>query len=197
MRRAAAVADETFRVLYVGQLSPAQGRPLFAGSFRATETSPQGTGVGRGPRSQPSGLEDATIPANVRFAGVLKGEALAQAYDNATVFVLPTLEEGLALVLGEALAHGTPVIATLNSGGEDLFQDGEEGFLTPVRDPLALAEKMQLLADEPARRERMSHAARARMQALGGWEATERLLVETLREIAVGRSTMKFTPATT
>ena len=192
-----AVADGTFRVLYVGQLAPRKGVRYLLEAF-ALLKHPRKELVIVGPRSQPSGLEDATIPANVRFAGVLKGEALAQAYDNATVFVLPTLEEGLALVLGEALAHGTPVIATLNSGGEDLFQDGEEGFLTPVRDPLALAEKMQLLADEPARRERMSHAARARMQALGGWEATERLLVETLREIAVGRSTeMKFTPATT
>ena len=84
-----------------------------------------------GPRSEPSGLEGISIPDDVRFTGVLKGDDLSQAYRTASVFVLPTLEEGLALVLGEALAHGTPVIATVNSGGADLFTDGEEGFLVP------------------------------------------------------------------
>ena len=86
------------------------------------------------------------IPEGSRFAGVLKGGELARAYAQASVLVLPTLEEGLALVLGEALSHGTPVIATINSGGSDLFMDGVEGFLTPIRDPQALSERMQRLA---------------------------------------------------
>jgi starch synthase len=89
------------------------------------------------------------------------------------------------------------VITTVNSGGADLFQDGEEGFLTPIRDPAALAARMQQLADDPALRERMSHAALARGRALGGWEATERLLVETLNAITTrAGSESKFTPAT-
>jgi len=148
-----------------------------------------------GPRSQPSGLEGVTIPDGVRFAGVLKGEELARAYREASVFVLPTVEEGLALVLGEALSHGTPVIATVNSGGADLFRDGEEGFLVPIRDPVALADKMQLLANDPARRETMSQAALARMRSLGGWERTDQLLVETLKLIVQAGRKPNFTAA--
>ena len=191
---ASAPRDEgTFRVLYVGQLTPRKGVRYLLDAF-ALFRHPKKELLVVGPRSDPSGLEGATVPEHVRFAGVLKGEALARAYREASVFVLPTLEEGLALVLGEALAHGTPVITTVNSGGANLFQDGEEGFLTPIRDPSALAARMQLLADDPALRERMSQAALARGSALGGWDATERELVETLRGLAADGRRMKLTP---
>jgi starch synthase len=184
--------DGIFRILYVGQISPRKGVRYLLDAF-ARLRHPRKELVLVGPRSQPSGLEGVAIPDGVRFAGVLKGAELARAYRDASVFVLPTIEEGLALVLGEALAHGTPVIATVNSGGADLFTDGEEGFLVPIRDPGALADKMQLLADDPARRERMSRAAVARMQALGGWERTEQLLVETLTHIAAAGRRSNFT----
>jgi glycosyltransferase involved in cell wall biosynthesis len=183
--------DGTFRVLYVGQIAPRKGVRYLLEAF-ALLKHPKKELLLVGPRSEPSGLEDATI----RFAGVLKGDDLSRAYRAATVLVLPTLEEGLALVLGEALAHGTPVVATVNSGGEDLFQDGEEGFLTPVRDPRALADKLQRLADDPALRERMSQAARARLQALGGWERTDALLVETVRAMAAAGRQPNFNTAT-
>jgi starch synthase len=187
--------EGTFRVLYVGQIAPRKGLRYLLEAF-ARLRHPQKELVVAGPRARPSGLEGVAIPEKVRFAGVLKGEALTRAYREASVLVLPTLEEGLALVLGEALAQGTPVIATVNSGGADLFRDGEEGFLTPIRDPAALAEKMQHLADDPGLRERMSEAALARGRALGGWDATERLLLETLRGIAANGRETKFTPAT-
>jgi glycosyltransferase involved in cell wall biosynthesis len=186
--------DDAFRVLYVGQLSPRKGVRYLLEAF-ARLKHPRKELVLVGPRSQPSGLEGVTVPENVRFTGVLKGDDLARAYREASVFVLPTVEEGLALVLGEALSHGTPVIATVNSGGADLFRDGEEGFLTPIRDPGAIADKMQLLADDPARRERMSQAALARMRALGGWERTDQLLVETLKSAVQAGRKSNFTPA--
>jgi starch synthase len=180
---APAPADKTFRILYVGQLSPRKGLRYLIEAFTRLR-HPRKELVIVGPRSQPTGLEGVAIPSGVRFTGVLKGEELAQAYRAASVFVLPTVEEGLALVLGEALAHGTPVIATINSGGADLFHEGEEGFLVPIRDPDALADRMQRLADDPALRARMSQAAFSRLKELGGWDRTDRLLLEKLGEMA-------------
>ena len=174
--------DGIFRVLYVGQLSPRKGLRYLIEAFDSLR-HPRKELVIVGPRSEPSGLEGVTIPAGVRFTGVLKGEELAAAYRSAHVFVLPTVEEGLALVLGEALGHRTPVIATVNSGGADLFQDGREGFLVPIRDPAALADRMQRLVDDPGLRARMSEAAVARSQVLGGWERTDRLLLAALEKM--------------
>jgi starch synthase len=192
---AAPARDGAFRVLYVGQVTPRKGVRYLLEAF-AQLRHPRKELLVVGPRSEPSGLEGAPMPDGVRFAGVLKGGDLARAYAAADVLVLPTLEEGLALVLGEALAHGTPVIATVNSGGSDLFCDGVEGFLTPIRDPRALAEKMQLLADEPALRERMSQAAQARLSSLGGWERTDARLVDAVQAMAAaGRRQPNFTRA--
>ena len=190
-----AAEDGAFQVLYVGQLAPRKGVRYLVEAF-ALLRHPKKELLIVGPRSTPSGLEGVSLPDNVRFAGVLKGEDLARAYAGAAVLVLPTLEEGLALVLGEALAQGTPVIATVNSGGADLFRDGEEGFLVPVRDPAALADRMQRLADDPALREGLSRAARARMRELGGWERTDARLVDAVRAMAALGRKANFTAAT-
>jgi glycosyltransferase involved in cell wall biosynthesis len=84
--------------------------------------------------------------------------------------VLPSIEEGLALVQGQALACGCPVLASTNTGGEDLFSDGVEGYIVPVRDVAALTERMQQLADDPALQQRMSEAALRRVRTIGGWD---------------------------
>jgi glycosyltransferase involved in cell wall biosynthesis len=87
------------------------------------------------------------------------------------------------LVIGEALSFGLPVVTTVHSGGADLFQDGREGYLVPIRSAEALAEKMQLLANDPNLRRQMSDAARARAENLNGWETAGKKLVETLQSI--------------
>jgi glycosyltransferase involved in cell wall biosynthesis len=103
------------------------------------------------------------------------------------VMVLPSIEEGLALVLGQAMACGCPVIASTNTGAEDLFSDGVEGFIVPIRDPEVLRVRMQQLADDLPLQRRMSEAALRRVRNLGGWQQygdrwvslLERMLAET------------------
>ena len=133
---------KTFRVLYVGQISVRKGLRYLFEAFRALR-HPKKELIIVGPRTHQTGIEDLTPPDNTRFLGVLKGDDLTRAYQQASAFVLPSIEEGLALVLGEALSHGLPVIATDNSGGADLFTNGQEGFLVPIRSPEAIAEKLQ------------------------------------------------------
>src|SRR6185312_304315 len=106
---------------------------------------------------------------NVEFIGVVKQDRLAELMSTSHLMVLPSLEEGLALVQGQALACGCPVLCSTNTGGEDLFTNGVEGFIVPIRDVAALAEKMQQIADDPALQQRMSEAALARVRDLGGW----------------------------
>ena len=86
------------------------------------------------------------------------------------VLVLPSIEEGLALVQAQAMACGCPVIASPHTGSEDLFSNEVEGFIVPVRDASALAGRMQQLADHPELRAQMSAAALARVKRAGGWK---------------------------
>jgi glycosyltransferase involved in cell wall biosynthesis len=63
------------------------------------------------------------------------------------VLLLPSLFEGYALVISEALSQGLPVITTANSGGTTSIRDGIEGFIVPIRSSAAIADRLQQLAD--------------------------------------------------
>jgi glycosyltransferase involved in cell wall biosynthesis len=80
---------------------------------------------------------------------------LHQYYSQGSVFVLPSIEEGLAMVQPQAMACGLPVIATTNTGGEDIIRDGEDGFIIPIRDVPALKDKILYLYEHADDRERM------------------------------------------
>jgi glycosyltransferase involved in cell wall biosynthesis len=54
--------------------------------------------------------------------------------------LFPSVEDGFALVVAEALACGLPVITTPNTGASDLIHPGENGEVVPIRDPQALAQ---------------------------------------------------------
>jgi len=73
---------------------------------------------------------------------------LQEKYLRATVFCLPSIEEGLALVLNEALSCGLPVIATENTGIEDLLSEGKGGMVVPIRDATAIAGYLTRLAED-------------------------------------------------
>jgi len=173
--------NDKFRVLFVGQINLRKGLRYLFEAF-AKFRHPQKELWIVGPKTEQTGIDDLSPPEGTKFLGVLKGEALTQAYRSCQVFVLPTIEEGLALVMGEALAHGLPVIATSNSGGEDLFKDGSNGFLVPIRSPRAITERLQQLADDPALLEEMSARAVARDNGIRNWENAGKLFVKTLQE---------------
>jgi glycosyltransferase involved in cell wall biosynthesis len=61
-------------------------------------------------------------------------------FQTSDIFVFPTIEEGFAVVVKEALACGLPVITTRHSGASDVIQPGENGELVPIRDPQATAD---------------------------------------------------------
>jgi glycosyltransferase involved in cell wall biosynthesis len=86
------------------------------------------------------------------------------------VLALASVEEGLALVMGQAMACGCPVIATKATGAEDLFSDGVEGFIAADRDIDAITDRLQRLVDDPTLRAQMGAAALERVKNLGGWD---------------------------
>jgi glycosyltransferase involved in cell wall biosynthesis len=85
------------------------------------------------------------------------------------VFCLPSIVEGRALVMQEAMSQGLPLIITPNTGGEDLIEGGVTGFLAPIRQPDYIAEKIAWFADNPAALPEMSRAAQAKAAGLT-WE---------------------------
>jgi glycosyltransferase involved in cell wall biosynthesis len=102
------------------------------------------------------------IADRVRFLGFRKD--VPQLLDACDLFVLPSLYEGLPLVLLEAMAHERPIVATAVPGNEEVLADGA-GLMVPARDPDALAAGITALASDPARARRVAAAGRERVQA--------------------------------
>jgi glycosyltransferase involved in cell wall biosynthesis len=71
----------------------------------------------------------------VTFTGKLPQARLAPAYEWGDVFLFPTLEDGFAAVLTQALASGLPLLATTNCAASDLIREGEQGWVVPIRSP--------------------------------------------------------------
>lgn len=76
------------------------------------------------------------------------------------LFVLPSIVEGRALVQQEAMSCSLPIIITPNTGGEDLVEPGETGFLVPIRAPEKIAEAIAWFADHRSALPEMREAAR-------------------------------------
>jgi glycosyltransferase involved in cell wall biosynthesis len=106
---------------------------------------------------------------DVRLLGHVPQPKLKDLMSRSHVMVLPSIEEGLALVQAQAMACGCVVVASRHTGAEDLFSDGEEGFIVPVRSADALLQRLQQLADAPTLRDAMSARALQRVRSTGGW----------------------------
>jgi glycosyltransferase involved in cell wall biosynthesis len=110
------------------------------------------------------GLQDQVI-----FTGFVPQEELKHFYAGADFFVLPSLAEGLPLVVLEALACGTPVIASDVAGIPEIVSDGFNGLIVPPKDVKALSEAMQKLASNLELRNDMGKNARRTVDERFGW----------------------------
>lgn len=84
---------------------------------------------------------------NVHFLGNVKGEQLIQAFTSATIYVLPTYNEGMPTSVLEAMAFGLPVITRPVGGLNDFFEDGKMGYLIESLNPIDFAEKIAYLIE--------------------------------------------------
>lgn len=110
-------------------------------------------------------------PSDARVLGHVPQTELKNLMSISHVMVLPSIEDGFGMVITQAMACGCPVIASHNTGGEDLITDGVEGYIVPIRDVYSLAERLQRLADYPEERAAMSIKALNKIQDIGGWNA--------------------------
>jgi|SRR5579871_978187 len=173
---------DRFEVLYVGRVSLPKGFPYLLEAFARLKVPNKHLTVIGAMQSEMKGVLAKLPTESVTFTGPIPQLELKDRMSRSHVMAMPSLDEGMALVQGQAMACGCPVIATTNTGAEDLFTDGVEGFIVPIRDPDALSDRMQQVADDNSLQQRMSEAALARVRGLGGWQqygdAWEQLLRE-------------------
>ena len=123
------------------------------------------------------------IEEHIEFREDVPTDELASLFRNAALFVLPSDEEGLGIVLLEAMASGTPVVSTRCGGPETIIVDEDTGFLTPVGDAQALAARMQQLLESPQLRCNMGARGRQTIEARFSLVVAGRAFLDKYEEI--------------
>jgi alpha-maltose-1-phosphate synthase len=154
-------SDEVFRVVYAGALSVRKGIHYLVDAFvEADIPNSELCLVGNSTAETPKLL--ARADDRVKCVGHVTQAKLADYYHNSSVFVMASIEEGMAMVQLQALGCGLPLICTTNTGGEDLLkmsgvepiklekdvQEYPAGFLVPARDSHAIATCLKLLSSD-------------------------------------------------
>jgi glycosyltransferase involved in cell wall biosynthesis/predicted metal-dependent phosphoesterase TrpH len=173
-RRVPDAFGDGINVLYAGRLTREKGADLLADAFLAArERDPRLHLVlaGGGPEEE---MLRARLGEHATFLGWLEGDALADAYASADLFLFASRTDTFGQVLLEAQASGLPVVAVAEGGPCSIVADGVTGLLTPAG-ATALADAVVALASDPDARARLAGAARVAV-AERTWErALERL----------------------
>ncbi|MHB8405658.1 MAG: glycosyltransferase [Gammaproteobacteria bacterium] len=181
-------AQDRFDVAFVGAVSFRKGVPDLLQAFTALRHPRKHlTIVGSMSPDMARYLRSHRFGGDIRFTGHCPQPQLKEILSRSQVMVLPSIEEGLALVMAQAMACGCPVIASEHTGARDLFSDGVEGYIVPIGSSRILAERMQALADDPVSRQRMSEAAINRTALMGGWKMYGDQLVALLDKLVNGK----------
>jgi glycosyltransferase involved in cell wall biosynthesis len=146
--------------------------------------------VGDGPdASRLKALGKSLLGEHVEFLGwVQDTKRLARLYANSDALVLASMREGFPTVVGEALACGTPVIATDVGGISEVVSDGIDGRLVPVGDDAALTAALKEAVEDPHGFERMRPAARRVAEERVGRAVVGKALAAIVNTALAGRS---------
>ncbi|HTO05751.1 MAG TPA: glycosyltransferase family 4 protein [Myxococcota bacterium] len=117
-------------------------------------------------------LRELGLESRVRFSGKVSAAELDAAYRTASAVVLPSLFEGFGLPAIEALAAGTPVVASSAGALPELIADAGAGRLVPPRDPPGLAKAIAETLERWDAAHAEALAARPRLEAIFGWRPT-------------------------
>jgi phosphatidylinositol alpha-mannosyltransferase len=160
----AAERNRPLRILFIGQAVQRKGLPILLRAFEALreEIPATLTLAGAGPEEVAHMMLD---DRGVEALGKVSDERKLAELATADVLCAPSLHgESFGMVLTEAFAASTPVVASDIPGYRDVVRDGRDGLLVPAGDALALAEALRRLALEEGTRLKMAGAARERAE---------------------------------
>lgn len=163
------VEDDPPFVLFAGRLSREKGVDEFVAATKGLSRLVAGDGP----------LRD-RVPADIRL-GFLPHDDLLTFYDRAAVLCMPSRSEGFGVAAVEAMAAGTPVVATRVGGLVDVVEHERTGLLVEEGDVDGLRAALVRLLDDPDLRARLGSAARQRVAERFGWPAVAAATVDAYR----------------
>ena len=135
-------ANRPFTILHVGGLSLRKGAPYLFEAFRMIrkEIPDAVLRIKLDVRNDAEAIVRQNADLPIEWSGMLSLEEHVRRFQTSDLLLFPSIEDGFAFVVAEALACGLPVVTTTNTGASDLVQPGINGEVVPIRDARALAE---------------------------------------------------------
>lgn len=154
-----------YRLLFVGRLAVEKGLPFLLDAVAKVEGAILDV-AGDGPERKHLEMKTTRlgIAGRVRFLGYQSQSDVRKLMQQADVFVMTSLSEGIPVVLMEAMAAGVPVVATRIAGVPELVDDGSDGLLVLPGDPEATTAAVCRLLADPELRNRFAIAGRAKVE---------------------------------
>lgn len=158
---------KNFAVGYLGQAGPDKGIPYLIRAWRQLNWSDA--------RLLLAGNQIDTFlmhtrrsgSGNIQLMGFVKSPS--DLFNTCSVYVQPSVTEGFGIEILEAMAHGRPVIAAAGAGASEIVKEGVTGFVVPIRDVDAIADKVSWLREHPKEAEAMGAAGVERVKGLS-WD---------------------------
>jgi glycosyltransferase involved in cell wall biosynthesis len=180
-------SPQLFRVCYAGRVELAKGVVYLLHAWKRLALPHAELLLIGEIRPEMKPLLNGYADATVRLPGFVAPEELAEIYRQSSVFAFPSVNEGLALVMLEAMASGIAVIATDKSGGEDCITEGNDGFVIPARSVDAIAEAILWCYRNRDELMEMGKAARKKVEKQFTLAAYEERQIDLYRSLVAAR----------
>ncbi len=174
--------DDVFRVVFVGGMSIRKGVHYLLRAFSELNL-PNSELLLVGSYNNEIKYFFEKYKGKYKWIGAVPQSELHKYYSQGSVFVLPSIEEGLGMVQLQAMVCGLPVVCTINTGGSDIIRDKVDGFVIPVRDVNALKEKIFYLYKNPDVLKKMGQSAKQRVVSGFTWDDYGEKMIEEYEKI--------------
>jgi len=175
--------DDVFRIIYVGGLTLQKGSHYMLQAFHELNLSNCELWHIGSVKDEMQGTIQTYKNDNIKFFGHQPQNKLYKYYSQCSLFLMPSIQEGMSMVQLQAMACGLPLVCTTNTGGDDLIENGEEGFVIPIRDINAIKEKILFLYNNQELCKEMGIKAKKRVSSGFSWEDYGNRYVENLEKI--------------
>ena len=160
-------------ILFVGAIGFQKGVPYLLESLRSLRSRGRKCRlklIGRFEKDFANWLGSSGLRSEIdEHIPFVPNHEMVRHFHDAQIFCLPSVQEGLALVIAEAMACGLPVVATGSTGASEFIEDGKQGMIVPASSSESLAMALESLLDDPACAVHMGSEA-AKVSKSFGWD---------------------------
>jgi glycosyltransferase involved in cell wall biosynthesis len=173
-----------FRIIYTGTLSIRKGVLYLLKAFDELNLkNSQLLMIGNIDREINSKINKYRSNQKIIFKKSISQSKLSEQYSCSNVFITCSIEEGLSMVQLQAMSCGLPIICTPNSGGDEIIDNGNDGFILPIRDTEELKKKILYLYNNQSICFEMGMRAQKKIKDRFSWETYGKNVISTYQKL--------------